>query len=57
MSKLVQLCAKYNNAAGYIAAANLAFCLGLSVSYLVQKDYRRAAYFFFAFCITVTIVA
>lgn len=48
--------AKYNNAAGYIAFANLAFCLGLSVAYLVQKDYRRAAYFFFAFCITATIV-
>ena len=48
--------ARHNNAAGYIAAVNLAFCLSLSVAYLVQKDYRRALYFFFAFCITATIV-
>lgn len=47
---------KYNNPAGYIAVANLLFCLTLSVSYLAQKDYRRAAYFFFAFCITTTVV-
>jgi len=48
---------KYNNPAGYIALANLLFSLGLTVAYLLQKDYRRAAYFFFAFCITATIVA
>lgn len=47
---------KYNNPAGYIAFANLAFALALSVAYLIQKDYRRSAYFFFAFCITATIV-
>ena len=47
---------KYNNTAGYIATANLVFCLSLSIAYLAQKDYRRALYFFFAFCITATIV-
>ena len=47
---------KYNNPAGYIAFANLVFVLALSVAYLTQKDYRRAAYFFFAFCITATVV-
>lgn len=46
---------KYNNPAGWIAVINLAFCLALSVAYLCQKDYRRALYFFFAFCITATI--
>jgi len=49
--------AKYNNPAGYIAAVNLLFCLALSAAYLAQKDYRRALYFFFAFCITVTVTA
>lgn len=53
----LQFLAKYNNTAGYIAAINLAFCLSLSVAYLVQKDYRRALYFFFAACITTTVVA
>jgi hypothetical protein len=48
--------AKYNNAAGYIAGANIAFCVALSLAYLVQRDYRRAAYFFFAACITTTVV-
>lgn len=48
--------AKYNNPAGYIAIANLLFSLGLSVAYFLQRDYRRAGYFFFAFCITATIV-
>ena len=48
--------AKYNNPAGYIAFANLAFCVSLSVAYFLQKDYRRAAYFFFAACITATVV-
>lgn len=47
---------KYNNVAGYIAFANLAFALGLSLAYLAQRDYRRSAYFFFAFCITATVV-
>jgi uncharacterized membrane protein len=47
---------KYNNVAGYIAFANLAFSLVLAIAYLFQKDYRRALYFFFAFCITATIV-
>lgn len=47
---------KYNNPAGYIALVNLLFALSLSVAYLLQKDYRRALYFFFAFCITATIV-
>jgi len=46
---------KYNNPAGYIAIANLTFCLALSFAYACQKDYRRAAYFFFAFCITATV--
>jgi hypothetical protein len=48
--------AKYNNPAGYIAAVNLLFCLSLSIAYFLQRDYRQAAYFFFAFCITMTIV-
>lgn len=56
LSKFAQFCAKYSNVAGYIAAVNLAFCLSLSIAYLVQKDYRRALYFFFAFCITATVV-
>ena len=47
---------KYNNPASYIGFANLAFCVALSLAYLAQKDYRRAAYFFFAFCITATVV-
>lgn len=38
-----------------IAIANLVFCLALSVAYLIQKDYRRSLYFFFAFCITATV--
>lgn len=53
---ILQFLSKYNNVAGYIAAANLAFCFSLSVAYLLQKDYRRALYFFFAFCITATVV-
>jgi hypothetical protein len=47
---------KYNNPAGYIGAVNLLFCLSLSAAYLLQKDYRRSLYFFFAFCITATII-
>ena len=39
-----------------IAAATLAFNLVLAGAYLIQKDYRKAAYFFFAFCITTTVV-
>lgn len=47
---------QYNDWAGYIAVASLLFNLALAASYAVQKDYRRALYFFFAFCITATIV-
>lgn len=56
ISKFAQLCARYNNRAGYVAAANLVFCLCQSIAYLAQKDYRRGLYFFFAFCITATVV-
>lgn len=54
--RLAQYLASRNNVAGWIGLANLGFCLSLSSAYLAQKDYRRAAYFFFAFCITATIV-
>lgn len=53
---MIELLLKHNNAAGYIALANLLFCLSLSIAYLAQRDYRRSLYFFFAFCITATIV-
>lgn len=57
LSKFAQFCASHNNAAGYIAAVNLVFCLSLSAAYLIQKDYRRSLYFLFAACITLTVVA
>lgn len=47
--------AKYNNFAGWTAAVLLALNLVLSIAYLIQKDYRRAAYFFFSFCIMLTV--
>jgi hypothetical protein len=47
---------KYNNPAGYIGFALMAFNLVLAAAYLIQKDYRRSAYFFFATCITATVV-
>ena len=52
---IAELIRKYNNPAGWIAVANLSFCLALSAAYFIQKDYRRSSYFFFAFCITVTV--
>ena len=48
--------AQYHNWVGYLALANLLFCLSQSVAYFLQKDYRRSLYFFFAFCITATVV-
>jgi hypothetical protein len=53
---LVHLFQRYNNPAGWIGLTNLAFSLALSLAYFYQKDYRRAAYFFFAFAITATVV-
>lgn len=47
---------KYNNPAGWIGVANVLFALSLSAAYFVQKDFRRSLYFFFAACITATIV-
>lgn len=53
----MSILAKYNNPQGWITGINLLFCLALSAAYLFQRDYRRALYFFFAFCITVTVTA
>ena len=39
-----------------IAWAGALLSLGASVGYFVAKDYRKALYFFFAFCITVTVI-
>lgn len=36
--------------------AGALFALGTSVGYAYARDYRRALYFFFAFCITLTVV-
>jgi uncharacterized membrane protein len=47
---------KYNNPAGYIGFTSIAFSLALSIAYTAQRDYRRALYFFFAACITATVV-
>lgn len=47
---------KYNNPASIIGFALILFNFGLSAAYFLQKDFRRAAYFFFAACITVTVV-
>jgi len=47
---------QYNNWAGYVAVASLVLSLAQSMAYVVQQDYRRALYFFFAFCITATVV-
>jgi hypothetical protein len=47
---------KYNNPAGYLAAVNLLLCFAQAVAYAFQRDWRRASYYFFAFCITVTVV-
>jgi len=47
---------RYNNPASIIGLVNILFCLALSIAYFVQKDFRRATYFFFAGCITATIV-
>lgn len=53
---VIQYLQQYNNWAGYIAVTSLLFNLALGASYVVQKDYRRALYFFFAFCITLQVV-
>lgn len=47
---------QYNNFSGYVSIASLVFNLVLAAGYAAQKDYRRALYFFFAFCITATVV-
>jgi len=47
---------KYNNPAGYIGIGMIVQNFALAIAYVFQKDYRRAAYFFFAACITVTVV-
>lgn len=36
--------------------AGALLALGTSFGYLAMKDYRKALYFFFAFCINLTIV-
>jgi hypothetical protein len=47
---------KYYNPASIIGLVSILFNLVLSVAYFVQQDFRRAAYFFFAACITSTVV-
>ena len=39
----------------YISWAGALLSLGASIGYLFARDYRRAAYFFFGFCITAVI--
>ena len=36
--------------------AGALFALGTSVGYAYARDYRRALYFFFAFCITCCVI-
>lgn len=47
---------KYNNPASYIGFALILFNAVLAVAYLIQRDYRRSLYFFFAAGITATVV-
>ena len=39
-----------------ITWVSIALSLGASIGYLIVGDYRRALYFFFSACITVTVV-
>lgn len=43
----------YGTVGGWAGAV---LALATSVGYLFHKDYRQALYFFFAFCITLTII-
>ena len=38
-----------------IAWAGVTLSVGAAIGYACVKDYRRALYFFFAFCITVVV--
>lgn len=38
-----------------LAYTSVALCLGASIGYALQKDWRRSLYYFFAACITVTV--
>jgi hypothetical protein len=46
---------RHNNAAGYILAANVTFCVALAVAYTAQREYRKGLYFFLAAAITITV--
>ena len=38
-----------------LAWASIALCAGASIGYLCAGDHRRALYYFFAACITMTV--
>ena len=40
----------------YFPIANIALALGASLTYAAARDYRHAAYWFFAACIAVSVL-
>jgi hypothetical protein len=44
------------NLGAMAAWAGVALNLASAIGYLIVRDYRRALYFFFAFCITATVI-
>jgi len=38
-----------------LAVTNIVLCIGAAIGYACVKDWRRAAYWFFAACITASV--